>query len=176
MANSGPEKESRKWVQTAVSASQPDNGDPGGGDGPQHRHGALSSPGRKDQLEQRHRVADTLLEWTQWTVAPVGDDQRALAEERADRKTQLPAASIGESAPPDVADRGKECCRDSGVNGTQRKRGPGQPFGTGHAEDHVASPRARGQSGAPAVVAPRPPTPAPPLRQSSSLAATGNST
>ena len=57
---------------------------PGDRDSGQHRNGGLRSPRRQHEFKQRCWVADSRLEWTEWTVPSADDEGCAFNHERAD--------------------------------------------------------------------------------------------
>ena len=58
--------------------------DTGDGHGSQYWNSGLCSARRQDELEERHRIAELRLEWTERAVPSSDDKSRSLDQQRGD--------------------------------------------------------------------------------------------
>jgi hypothetical protein len=95
----------------------------------EHRYGRFRRARRKDEREERHWIAETLLERTKGAVTATDDQRSALDDEPDDRGHEQCVAPSADRAPPEVDKASAAADRDGDVEeskefGASAERGP----------------------------------------------------
>lgn len=115
----GPDRGSSRRVATRrrprCDDRQPEAGDAGEG-----RDSRPRGTAGQHELEQRHRITETLLQRAERAVTPPDPESGTFRDQGGDRDPHRPATTPGERTRPDVTEAGQLDARDQHVRGAEQ--------------------------------------------------------